>query len=588
MAHEEDKNGFQKKQTAPNQSFVTGKIGDKRFSIPLIYPPPMVKSEQVEVVKGTRKRIRKKTPLRNELKRGERTSFIEEEFSTLLETPPSSSGETAHPKDESSPFMEEESNSQFNEFLMMLAEDSEHVSPMQKKVDFLDEQISVHLEEASSSFKKENSFIQAEETTSTQEESSFIDEEESSSFQEESSFIDIEESSSPQEESSFIDEEESSSPQEESSFTDEEESSSPQEESSFIDEEESSSPQEESSFIDEEESSSPQEESSFIDEEESGSPQEESSFIDEEESSSTQEESSFINEEETSSPREESPFIDEEEFSSPQEVSPFNQEEASSFQKDCYSSPHQEMDSFSSDYSGEDDMHSFADCHFSEDESSASPAYKKEKEPSKEDASQNEMSQEEEIEDRIVSHPIKKEPSVQKEHLPIVKLPVVLAKLIVSIDLIETVDLYIPIETVSKVKWSLQSYDCKVILPATVVFLKGTLMAEVQYMYKGSFHMVKIPVLWSKTTKADWLYPPQLSTKSEKEFLFAAHNGEEIGTQHEFKEQFAHEIDSELRAVHFTSAESFRNCTEGTQMDIQGSATLWIDLVQEQFINLNR
>ncbi|WP_286230263.1 hypothetical protein [Neobacillus mesonae] len=527
MAHEEDKNGFQKKRTAPNQSYVTGKIGDKRFSIPLIYPPPMVKSEQVDVVKGTRKRIRKKTPMRNELKKGERTSFIEEEFSTLLETPPSSSGETAHPKDESSPFMEEESNSQFNEFLMMLAEDSEHVSPMQEKVDFLDDQISVHLEEASSSFKKENFFIQVEETTSAQEESSFIDEEESSSFQEESSFIDIEESSSPQEESSFIDEEESSSPQEESSFIDEEESSSPQEESSFI------------------------------------------------------------NEEENSSPREESPFIDEEEFSSPQEGSPFNQKEASSFQKDCSSSPYQEMDAFSSDQFGEDDMHSVADSHFLEDESSASPAYKKEKEPSKEDASQNEISQEEEIEDRIVSHPIKKEPSVQKEHLPIVKLPVVLAKLIVSIDLIETVDLYIPIETVSKVKWSLQSYDCKVILPATVVFLKGILAAEVQYVNKGSFHTVKIPITWSKTTKVDWLYPPKLPTKSKKEFLFAAHNGEEIGTHHEFKEQFAHEIDSELRAVHFTCVESFHNCTEGTQMDIQGSATLWIDLVQEQFINLN-
>ncbi|MDP4147632.1 MAG: hypothetical protein Q8936_24715, partial [Bacillota bacterium] len=65
---------------------------------------------------------------------------------------------------------------------------------------------------------------------------------------------------------------------------------------------------------------------------------------------------------------------------------------------------------------------------------------------------------------------------------PIVKLPVILASIKVDIDIYDSFNLEIPISSLTKVDWSIHSLECKVLLPTPNVFLKGELIADIEYV----------------------------------------------------------------------------------------------------------
>ena len=69
-----------------------------------------------------------------------------------------------------------------------------------------------------------------------------------------------------------------------------------------------------------------------------------------------------------------------------------------------------------------------------------------------------------------------------------VKMPVLLTELQTDIDIIETIDLLMPLQNILKVEWSVQSLDCNVVLPSTTVFLKGEITAETKSMKTISNH----------------------------------------------------------------------------------------------------
>jgi hypothetical protein len=510
MVHEEDKNEDHDKQLELlNQSYVTGKIGDKIIAIPLIYPLPKVESEQIKRAKKSKRRIiqqygteKDQTPAIDQLEQEEKdfqekttsieserevnVSIMENEFYNLLDESPSFIEETSPDQEISSEIMEE-SNPLVNEFLLMLTRDTKHNTIMQ--------------EDESSSLENEFSLMLEKASTHKEMDSSSSDEEDHS-LEEEKVSLNQTDKAPLKEESNSI-------------------------ENEYVQREESSS------MLDKEDSH----------QEDSGKQENAASLLEEiynqlEESSSNYELSTFLEKDYCMEEEDESPLIDENRFI---------------------------------DISLDD---------------------KKRKKSSIEERFEKELLNGDESEDQFSSLPIKKklfDDCIPKRKVSIVKLPLLLAKITVDIDIFETVDLSIPVENVSKVDWSLQSYDCKVILPSTIVFLKGVLIADVEFRNKGTtnLHSTKISVSWSKTTKVDWLYPPKLPSKSQKEFIFSSHNDEKISSHHEFTQLFAEEIDSEIRMIHFNSSEEFHPCADMTQFDIQGSALLSIDLLQEQFIHLN-
>jgi hypothetical protein len=178
----------------------------------------------------------------------------------------------------------------------------------------------------------------------------------------------------------------------------------------------------------------------------------------------------------------------------------------------------------------------------------------------------------------------------QKTRCPIVKLPVLISKLDIDIDIFDELKLLWPITSVMKTEWSIQSLDCFVLLPSTKVFLKGIFVAEINYVNHGlkqTIHTVKIPVFWNKVVNIDWLYQPILSSNKSKEYAFHSTSTHDISIHREFYQEYSEQIQHELKSVHFVCHEELVHQSENPNLQIQGRAILSIDFFQKQYISLN-
>ncbi|KON88351.1 hypothetical protein AF332_17100 [Sporosarcina globispora] len=174
--------------------------------------------------------------------------------------------------------------------------------------------------------------------------------------------------------------------------------------------------------------------------------------------------------------------------------------------------------------------------------------------------------------------------------MPTVKVPVLVDKLNIEIDIFDTFPIHLPIKNITKLEWSIQTLETNVILPSDVIFLKGTLLADLEYVDNaagGSLHTIKIPVKWDKTADADWLYPPEMPiTSFQKEYSFKTDDGQGISSHYEAAQYFSEKIEAQLQSIHFVWHNDIIE-NEKSEVDIQGRAILEIDLLQKQYVDLN-
>lgn len=174
--------------------------------------------------------------------------------------------------------------------------------------------------------------------------------------------------------------------------------------------------------------------------------------------------------------------------------------------------------------------------------------------------------------------------------MPTVKVPVLVEKLNIELDIFDAFPIHLPIKDITKLEWSIQTLETNVILPSSVIFLKGTLIADLEYVDNalgGSLHTMKIPVKWDKTADADWLYPPVMPIANfQKEYTFKADDGHGITSHHEAAQYFSEKIEAQLQSIHFVWHNDLIE-NEKPEIEIQGRAILKIDLLQKQYVDLN-
>ena len=177
--------------------------------------------------------------------------------------------------------------------------------------------------------------------------------------------------------------------------------------------------------------------------------------------------------------------------------------------------------------------------------------------------------------------------SKAKKQTTIAKLPVLLAKLNIEIDIVENIKFFMPLENISKVEWSMRSLHCKVALPSTTLFLNGELIAEIEFINNGvnnTIHSLKVPLPWSKTTNIHWLTIPDLPHSSHNEFMFQSQHDHNDSDHYESFQKFAEAITSQLNQITFVSHHELDSKSQHLQ--IFGTACLSINLMQEQFVDL--
>ncbi len=177
-----------------------------------------------------------------------------------------------------------------------------------------------------------------------------------------------------------------------------------------------------------------------------------------------------------------------------------------------------------------------------------------------------------------------------KTPMPTVKIPVLVGKLDIELDIFDIFPLDEPIKNISKVEWSIQSLETHTVLPSKIIFIKGTLIADIEYVNSGektSLHSAKIPISFNKTSEVCWLFPPDMpQAKTQKEFMFKSDGCDVLSSHFESSQSFTEKIKSHIRSIHFV----WHNDITGTEkpgLEVQGRAILEIDLLQEQYVDLN-
>ena len=177
--------------------------------------------------------------------------------------------------------------------------------------------------------------------------------------------------------------------------------------------------------------------------------------------------------------------------------------------------------------------------------------------------------------------------SKDKKQTTIVKLQVLLANLNIEIDIVENIKFFMPLENISKVEWSMGSLHCNVVLPSTTLFIKGVIIAEIEFINNGvnnTIHSLKVPIPWSKTTTVHWLTLPDLSHSYQNEFMFQSQHDPNGNFHYESYEKYAEAITSQLNQITFVSHHELDS--KDQQLQIFGTACLAINLMQEQFVDL--
>lgn len=177
---------------------------------------------------------------------------------------------------------------------------------------------------------------------------------------------------------------------------------------------------------------------------------------------------------------------------------------------------------------------------------------------------------------------------VEKKKTTTVKMQVLLARLEIDIDIVETMDLVMPLENIVRVELSIQSLDCRVVIPSKKVFLKGEFIAEIEFSNEGlenRIQSMKVSIPWSKTANINWLSVPEYSHSNQYEYMFQSPSESTSNIHYKSHHEFAEPINSQLNQINFVWHQELN--PNNQQLQINGLAQLSINFLQEQLVELD-
>ncbi|UYG95820.1 hypothetical protein [Cytobacillus firmus] len=166
---------------------------------------------------------------------------------------------------------------------------------------------------------------------------------------------------------------------------------------------------------------------------------------------------------------------------------------------------------------------------------------------------------------------------------PIVKLPILVAKTNLEISIFDILPLDIPTNAVRKLEWSVHSLNCRVVLPSNIVFIKGILIAEIDYLEDNCVQLQKLIVPYEKITELAWCSTPVMPEQTmTQEYLFQTENKYEVHS--ESFQKYSEDIYCQLQS---TTAVWHDELASEINLEIQGQVILSIDFLQEQYVHLD-
>jgi hypothetical protein len=170
--------------------------------------------------------------------------------------------------------------------------------------------------------------------------------------------------------------------------------------------------------------------------------------------------------------------------------------------------------------------------------------------------------------------------------LRIAKIPILLSSVIITVDIFDSYDLEFPISSIRKITWSVNKIEGRLLLPKNIVFLKGILTSVLDYVADdetGSLKTAKINIPWQKNKEIEWIFPPDLPDQYQKYYGFNSFEGSIHWEQYE---KYVEDAIFQVKDFRIVSTAQTTPSLKETQIDIQASASLTIDILQQQYVNL--
>ncbi|WP_231956215.1 hypothetical protein [Aneurinibacillus soli] len=169
----------------------------------------------------------------------------------------------------------------------------------------------------------------------------------------------------------------------------------------------------------------------------------------------------------------------------------------------------------------------------------------------------------------------------------IIKVPVLLANVNTELTVQSCYSVATPMTSINRVDWAVKEIKGQVYPHSNVVYLKGILIANVEYVKEGPNHNImqeKINIPWSKTTNITWINRPDWPHKQYEEYTFHTHEGDgEFEVHREMFETFAEEVHYDIDHIQVVSVTRIETST----LAFDAEVNLSITLSQNQYVNLN-
>ena len=200
-----------------------------------------------------------------------------------------------------------------------------------------------------------------------------------------------------------------------------------------------------------------------------------------------------------------------------------------------------------------------------------------------------EMDNEETTECEAVEEKTEK-PCTKKSKPVLVKLPVMLFKETVVIDIFDSFNLMDSVMEVTNMSWKIKSFKGHAVLPSNTIFIKLILIGDLEFVSgSGTMHTLQMEVPLERHVNVNWITSPEISYAESHEYWFRSRIDPDISVHRSFEETLVSPVNFKYNFFDIIWHQEMITTPGGDQrVALKGCAELSIEGFQSQLVEIHR
>ncbi|WP_409250826.1 hypothetical protein V1502_11690 [Bacillus sp. SCS-153A] len=201
-----------------------------------------------------------------------------------------------------------------------------------------------------------------------------------------------------------------------------------------------------------------------------------------------------------------------------------------------------------------------------------------------EDRDEEETNESEAVEEKF------EKPFEEKRNPFLVKLPVMLFKQKVEIDIFDSFNLMSSVTEVTNMSWRIKSFKGHAVLPSNTVFIKLILIGDLDFVSQnGTMHTLQMEVPLDRHIDVNWIAKPELSCAESHEYWFRTKYDQDISVHRSFEETLVSPVTFKYNFFDIIWHQEMITKPGGEQrVALKGCVELSMEGYQDQVVEIDR